>query len=201
MKNIAIIGAGGHTRSSINLLQKNYQKNIYDNSFSSKKEEYIHAIKIQGTIDDIRESSLVFLSIGDNKERAFYFKKFKKQILEENLFHETSFCENNIKLGIANQIFSNVYINSYVKIGDNNIINSSTILEHEVELGNHNHIAVNVNICGRVKIKNSCFIGAGSTIIDKISICDDVIIGAGSVVIKNITKRGTYVGNPIRKIK
>ena len=52
-----------------------------------------------------------------------------------------------------------------------------------------------------MKIGNRCFIGAGATVIDKISICDDVIIGANAAVINNIDSPGTYVGNPVRKIK
>jgi acetyltransferase-like isoleucine patch superfamily enzyme len=46
-----------------------------------------------------------------------------------------------------------------------------------------------------------CLIGAGAVILDKLSICNNVIIGAGSVVIRDINDAGTYVGNPIRRIK
>jgi len=204
MKNISIIGSGSHTRSSINLLKQNYKKynfNIFDDSFDHNIEEYIHGIKLVGNIEDISVESLVFLSIGDNKKRAFYFNMLNKQILRENLFHETSFFEKSIVIGISNQIFANVYINSYVKIGDNNIINTATVLEHEVVIGNHNHISVGVKLCGRVTIGDNCMIGASTTIIDKISICDNVVVGAGAIVIKNITESGTYVGIPVRKIK
>ena len=100
-----------------------------------------------------------------------------------------------------NQLFANVYINSYSTIGNNNIINTSAILEHEVTIGNHNHISVGAKLCGRAKIGNNCMIGAGAIVIDKISICDNVIIGAGAVVSKDITSSGTYVGVPARKIK
>ena len=44
-------------------------------------------------------------------------------------------------------------------------------------------------------------IGAGAIIIERLSICDNVIIGAGSLVRKDIDEPGTYVGNPLIKIK
>ena len=68
-------------------------------------------------------------------------------------------------------------------------------------MGSHNHVSIGAKICGRVTIGNMCLIGAGAVIIDKLSICDNVTIGAGAVVIRDIENAGTYVGNPLRKIK
>ena len=205
MKNIAIIGAGSHTRSSINLLKQDFKDasfSIFDDSYSHKVEEYIDDIKVVGAISEINnEIQNIFLSIGDNKKREEHFHIFNNKIIKENLIHNAAYKEKNITIGTANQIFANTYINSHVEIGDNNIINTSAILEHEAKIGNHNHISVGAKICGRATIGSRCFIGAGAIVIDKISICDDVIIGAGSVVINDITLSGTYVGNPARKIK
>lgn len=49
-------------------------------------------------------------------------------------------------------------------------------------------------------IGNNVSIGSNATILP-VSICDHVVIGAGAVVTKNITERGTYAGNPAKKIK
>lgn len=204
MKTISIIGAGSHSRSSINLIKDNfrgYNFNIYDDSFDIKKEEFIHEIKVIDTVENIDKNNSIFLSIGNNEIRACYFNKFNDKIIKENLSHKNTLIEKYINIGVSNQIFANVYINSYVSIGNNNIINTSAILEHEVIVGNNNHIAVGAKLCGRVIIGHNCIIGAGAIIIDKITICDNVVIGAGSVVTKNITERGTYVGVPARKIK
>jgi len=204
MKDIVIIGAGGHTRSSINLLKQSFKNasfEIYDDNFNSEIPEYINDIKIVGAISEIQKNDTIFLSIGDNKKRKEYFTFFSNEILKDNLVHRTSHQEDNIKIGISNQIYANVYINSYVVIGDNNIINTSVIIEHETKIGSHNHIAIGAKLSGRVTIGDNCFIGAGAIIIDKISICDNVTIGAGSVVIRNITESGTYIGSPARKIK
>lgn len=204
MKNIAILGAGGHTRSSINLIKQFYKNsilNIYDDSFDSKDDEYINKIKLKGNIFDIEKDETIFLSIGDNKKRKEYFNSFYNEIIKENLIHNTAYKEYNTNLGMSNQIYANVYINSCAAIGNNNIINTSSIIEHETKIGNHNHVAIGAKLSGRVSIGDNCFIGAGAIIIDKISICDNVTVGAGSIVIRNITEPGTYVGNPARKIK
>ena len=63
------------------------------------------------------------------------------------------------------------------------------------------YISIGASLMGRTIIGNNCFIGAGATIIDNIKITDNVIIGANSLVINDISYPGTYVGNPVRKIK
>ncbi len=204
MTKISIIGAGGHTRSSVNILKShfpNVKYEIFDDSFVADNYEHIAGIPVVGTIKDIDPDASVFLSIGDNLKRKELFKQFEKQLIKQSVFHKTATIEDNIVIGDANQLFANSYINSDTIIGDNNIINTSSIIEHEVRIGNHNHISVGTKICGRVTIGSNCMIGAGAIIIDKVSICDDVVIGAGTVVIKDIKEPGTYVGNPAKRIK
>ena len=204
MARVAIIGAGGHTRSSINLLLNHFDSDdirIYDNSFVKGKQEMINSIPLIGGVNDIELDQDVFLSIGDNNLRRKYFLKFKNQIIKDTIFHGDSLQEKDTEYGISNQIFAHSYINSKAVIGDNNIINTGAIIEHEAVVGNHNHISIGAKMCGRSTIGNMCLVGAGAVILDKLSICDNVIIGAGSVVIRDINDSGTYVGNPARRIK
>ena len=204
MTKIAIIGSGSHTRSSINLLLGNFDKEdirIYDDSYEEGRQEKINSILLTGKISDIHPSQQIFLSIGDNELREKYFIKYKNRLIVDTIFHRASLQERDVTFGIANQVYSNSYINSQVVIGDNNIINTGAIIEHEVKVGSHNHISVGAKVCGRSSIGNMCFICAGAIISDKLSICDNVVIGAGSVVICDINEPGTYVGNPLKKIK
>ena len=204
IKKVAIIGAGSHLSSSINLLMRYFSVTnlgIYDNSFKEGVQEAIHSIQLIGDINDIESNQDVFLSIGDNNLREKYFLKFKGQLIKKNLFHNNSLQEKDVILGHANQVFANTYINSKTIIGDNNIVNTGAIIEHDCLIGSHNHISVGTKVCGRTSIGDKCFIGAGSVILNKLSICDNVNIGAGAVVIRDINNPGTYVGNPAKKIK
>jgi len=204
IKKIAIVGSGSHSSSSINLLLKYFSitnMGIYDNSFGEGAQELIRSIELIGGIDDIKVNQDVFLSIGDNSLRKKCFLKFKDQVIKKNLFHNNSIQEKEVILGVANQIFAHTYINSKTIIGDNNIVNTGAIIEHDCLIGSHNHISVGAKVCGKTSIGNECFIGSGSVILNNLSICDNVIIGAGTVVIRDIVNPGTYVGNPVKKIK
>ena len=204
MNKIAVIGSGGHTISSINLLKRYFDEqniSIYDDSYNGSKTENIRKIPLVGSVNEINPDEYIFLSIGDVNLRKKYFLNFEERVFKKNVFHKSSRQEKEVNFGRSNQIFANSYINSKVSIGNNNIINSGAIIEHESKIGSHNHVAIGVQICGRVRIGNLCFIGAGSIVLNNISICDGVVVGAGSVVVKDICDPGVYVGNPAMKIK
>jgi UDP-N-acetylbacillosamine N-acetyltransferase len=201
--NIVIIGAGGHTRSTLNLIDNEVYNilGIYDNSFNPNINEKILGVPVLGSQEEIPVKTSVVLSIGDNRKRKELYEKFEKSLNNKNFIHKTAFMEDHSSIGRSNQIFANSYINSNSIIGNNNILNTGSIIEHESKLGNHNHISVGAVICGRVTIGDECVIGAGSVVIDNIKICNNVIVGANSLVIKDITQPGVYVGNPVTKIR
>lgn len=103
--------------------------------------------------------------------------------------------QNNVTIGERTRIQSHSFICSNVTIGTDCFIG-------------HGVMFINDKFTDRklskdflpTKLGNKVYIGSNSSILP-VSICDDVVIGAGSVVTKNITKSGTYVGNPARKIK
>lgn len=203
-KSVSIIGAGGHARSVIALLQSNdfVVERIYDNSFdSASMKEYILGVPVEGRLKTIAEKDCLVLAVGDNQKRAALYFQYKSQIYEQNIVHSTVLIEKEATLQNANLVFPRVFINACTVIGENNIINSGAIIEHESIIGSHNHLSVHATLCGRVQIGNSCFIGAGAVVKDKVRITDNVIVGAGGVVVRDITIPGTYVGNPVRKIK
>lgn len=201
--NVSILGAGGHTRSIINLINSDLYHilGIYDDNYNENSNENVLGIGFKGVISEITLKSKIILSIGDNHKRKLLFKRFDGGVLLDNLIHKTSLIEQHSNIGNSNQIFANSYINSLVSIGNNNIINTGCLIEHESHIGSHNHISIGSIICGRVYIGNECFLGAGSVIKDKIKICDNVVIGANSLVINDIINPGVYVGSPVIKIK
>jgi UDP-N-acetylbacillosamine N-acetyltransferase len=204
LKIINIIGMGGHTRSTINLLTNSYPDAkiyIYDDNFNLDNSESVFGYKLVGKILDLTPDKNIIISIGDNKKREELFYYFGEDIVSENLFHQKSFIEEKVTFGKSNQIFANTYINNYSKIGNNNIINSGAIIEHECNIGSHNHVSIGAIMCGRSSVGDNCYLGAGSILIDKVSVCDNVIIGAGCVVKSDILESGTYVGVPARRVK
>ena len=200
---IAVIGAGGHARSLINLLELTGYEivGVYDDNFQENQQELICGYELKGKLTDIQEDLKRVLAIGNNQIRAMKFEQFQQDLLQDNLIHPRASIASRVKMQNANQIFAQVVLNSEVEIGANNIFNTSASIEHESVIGSHTHIAVGAVLCGRVKVGDYCLVGANAVINPNITICDRVTIGSGSVVIENISEPGTYAGNPVRKIK
>ena len=99
-KNIIIIGAGGHTRSLINLIDEKLFniEAIYDDSYNPKLNDQVSNIKIMGYIEDIPLESKIILSVGDNFKRKKLYEKYFNLILTDNLKHKKSFIEQNVTL-------------------------------------------------------------------------------------------------------
>ena len=199
---VFLIGAGGHTRSLIKLLEGCEKKisGIYDQSFRHDDPQTVGEYPLVGDLDEISKHDLLVLAVGDNIKRGVLFRSHQSNVLKETLRHQCAHIESDVRLGVSNQIFGNTFLNAEVGLGDNNIINTGAIIEHECSVGSHNHISVGAILCGRVTLGDFCMVGAGTVIIDKVKICSHVIIGANSTVIHDITDPGTYVGSPARRV-
>ncbi len=204
---IYIIGAGGHARPIMEVLNekyKNIDKEIYDINFKKNKKEKILGAKVVGSFEKFlkEKKNDTFLAIGDNNLRSKIYNILKKKkIKTPNLISKDATVSKYLKIGIGNFINKKVLIGAETVIGNNNIINSGSLIEHQVKLGSDSHVGPKAIIGGHVKIGNNVLIGLGAKILNNIKICNNCIIGAGSVVIKSINKPGTYVGIPVKKIK
>ena len=206
MKDLIILGSGGHARSVVSVANSMKKWNIsaiVDLNFNGEN-EYINDVPVTSfnqTIDNINPSRTdVFIAIGNNTERFNVFKKIKKyKFSYPNLIHPLAFLDSTSQIGNGNYIgqFSN--LGACSKIGDFNIINTYSNIEHEVSIGNFNQLSPGAIICGRSTLKSKTFLGANSVIIDKLKIAEETIIGAGAVVIKDIEfPNNTYIGIPAK---
>jgi serine acetyltransferase len=59
----------------------------------------------------------------------------------------------------------------------------------------------NAVVGGNVTLGDNVYLGSCSNVREKINITSDVLIGMNAAVVKDITKNGTYVGVPAKKIK
>jgi UDP-N-acetylbacillosamine N-acetyltransferase len=200
-KKVHVVGAGGHSRSVICLLENNHfiVEGVYDPSYKKGSEELILGHPLAGAEPD--GSLKMILALGDNAKRMRVFEARKAGIFQPLITHPSAVIERSSSFGKGDLVFAGAVVSAAAQVGDDCILNTRCVIEHECMIGDHSHISVGAILCGRVKIGTGCFIGAGAVVIDTISICDWVTVGANAVVINDITEPGVYIGNPARKIK
>ena len=208
-KDIVLVGAGGHCRSVIDVIEHENKFNIIgvldpNHKFLTQVLNY----PILGGDDEIEKLSKTIscfcITVGQAKSasiRINLFELIKKHggnlpLIQSPLSHVSKHAI--IQEGTI--VMHNALVNTNAKIGYNCIINTGSLIEHDVIVGNHCHISTKVVLNGRVNVGNESFIGSNTVVADSISIADKTVIGAGSVVIRTNFSPGIYAGNPAQKI-
>lgn len=209
-KNIVLIGGGGHCKSCIEVLES---KNLYNIigilDLPSEMGKKVFNYEVIGNDDDYQkfhnQGCAFVITAGQIKSadlRKRIFENLKTVNAEiETVIASTALVSKYATIAEGSIIMHNSFINSGAIIGENCIINTASIIEHDASIGKHTHISTSATVNGNCIIGDETFIGSGTIISNNVKIGDKVLIGAGSLVLNNITEAGTYVGNPIRKLK
>ncbi|CAH2211893.1 acetyltransferase [Tepidibacter aestuarii] len=210
MKDIILIGGGGHCKSIIDSLKDSCEFNIV--GILDLKENiggFINNIKIIGTDNDLvkfhkKGINYAFIgvgSIGNPKLRIELYENAKKIGYKfPFIIDKSAIISKNTVIKEGSFIGKGVIINSDVHIGKNCIINTGCIIDHECIIKDFVHIAPGSVLSGGVEIGTNTHIGTNSTIIQYRKIGSNTIIGAGSVVVKDIKNNVKAYGNPCKEV-
>lgn len=212
MKQLLLVGGGGHCKSVIDALLT--RDNEFDKigivDIEEKVGTFISGVEVIGVDSDLEDlysqgykyAFVTLGSVGIPDKRTKIFEKLKKIGFEfPNIIDKSSTIGKDVCLSEGIFIGKNVIINTESKIGSYVIINTGAIIEHECKIGDFVHIAPGSVICGNVSIGDRTHIGANATLIQGIKVGANVVVGAGSTIIKNVEESTTIVGNPGRVIK
>lgn len=105
------------------------------------------------------------------------------------------------KIGKGVVICPNCIISTNCIIADYVTVNCGCIVGHDCSIAEYSSLMPHVDLGGHVKIGKGNFLGTKTTVIPGRVLNDRLTIGAGSVVVRNLTKEGTYFGNPCSLLK
>lgn len=194
-EDIILIGAGGHARSCIDVIEATGSYHIVGligQSHEIGKKVYGYPvlgadevlIQLKNKVQNIA------LGIGQIKtcslrERYFSLATELGYSLPAIISPSARVSKHaNIEPGTI--IFHGATINASAKLGVCNIINSHALIEHDANIGDFCHISTGAIINGSAVIGNRSFIGSGSVIVNDTTISDDTFLRAGSIVKKNV---------------
>lgn len=205
MKNLAILGAGGHGKVAAAIAEElGWTVHFFDIAYPEIKKCGLWDIKGDENylIKNSSKYKTIFIAIGNNEIRE------KKQCQFKSLgFKITSLISPDATVSKFSQIGDGVLVvaNSCINvdsiIGDGVIINTGATIDHDNIIGDFTHISPGVNLAGGVSVGKRSWIGIGSTVIHKINISDNVIVGAGAVLINDVPESLTVAGCPARVIR
>jgi len=190
MKKILLIGAGGHCKSCIDVLE---QHGVYQIAGVIDKDrvnrETILGYPIIGTDQDLpdlrNEYEYALVTVGQIKTSVLKIKLFNRLV---ELGYKTpaivsplAYVSGHAKIGKGTIVMHHALINACASVGENCIINSKALVEHDARIGDHCHISTAAIINGGTEIKPSSFFGSNAVSKERVITSNEAFIKAGSL--------------------
>ena len=206
MKDLYIIGASGHGREVLWLLERlgTFEvKGFVDDDISLHGSE-ICGMPVLGPIsflEDVGQSAVAW-GLGFPHLKALIYDRLSHLPLRwPTLVDPSVQMSSFVELGRGVTVCAGSILTTQVEIGDFALVNVSCTLSHDVTVGQMTMLSPGTHLTGNVSVGARANLGAGVDVIPGVRIDDDAIIGAGAVVIDDIPAGATAVGNPARVIK
>ena len=197
MKNVIIIGAGGHGIEIDEYIAYS-KKKCKDNLFNvigflddnpANYQNYKFSAPLLGGVRDhkVRKDCSYIMGIANLKYRRFFIEKFSIEGADFITFiHCDAYVSESAQIGKGVVIAPYANVGPNVKIGDFTFLNSRCSMGHDSVVGKYNFISPNVCFSGFTIIGDENMFGINSATIPGIKIGDRNKIAAGIVLDKNV---------------
>lgn len=202
---IVVIGASGHAKVCIELLQAMGHRVAYCVEATDGPATCVGIPVLKGDthLAELRKQgySQVFVAVGANRVRQRLANT--AQSLGYSLVNAVSplsIISPSAKLGKGVAVMAGVIVNAETIIGDLAIINTGACVDHDCHIGKAAHIAPQCGLAGNVTVGAGSFLGIGCKVTPEVTIGENVTIGAGGVVVSDIASETLAVGVPAKPI-
>jgi len=207
-QSVIVIGAGGHARVVIDILEAADRYRIIGVVDKQLAEGQLFCnYPVLGNdeiLPKLYQDGICNVAIGvgaftDNNARKKIFEQVKAQrFCIVNAVHPSATIMKNVTIDEGIVVFPGAIINSYAQIGSNVIVATGSTVDHETVVENHVLISAGVNIGANVKIQAESLIAIGATVISGIIVGKSALVCAGAVVVRNVPAGAKVMGVPAR---
>lgn len=187
-KNLYLIGAGGHCKSCIDVIESTAQyeiRGLFDNSLPLETD--IMGYKVIGSDEKIKEfiSSKNYFLITVGQIKTAEIRK-KIQLLVESLggqfatvISPRAYVSRSAKIELGTIVMHDALVNSAAVVGKHCILNTKSLVEHDVVVEDFCHISTGAVLNGMCVIGSESFIGSNSVLQEKVTINKGSLLMAG----------------------
>ena len=193
MKEIILIGGGGHYKSVIDVIEQEGKfkiAGIVDNPelLGAKVLGY----PVIGNDSDLanlaKKHRYALVTVGQIKSPALRIKLFdlaiKSGFVIPFVISPHAYVSKHAVVSRGVVVMHDALVNANAKIGENCIINSKALIEHDAIIENHCHISTGSIINGGTIIRSNTFFGSNSMAKEKVVVEKQSVIGGGRIVLK-----------------
>jgi len=200
---ILLIGAGGHARSCIDVIENAGLEIAGLIGQPHEVGSSVFRYTVLGVDHDlptlVRESPSALITVGQIETPVVRIRLYER--LREIGFNmptvisPLAYVSPHAQIGEGTIIMHGAVVNAGAIVGSNCIINSQALVEHDACVGDHCHISTRGVLNGGVCVGRGTFVGSGAVVRHEVTIGDYCVIGMGSVVRKSHPDHARVVGN------
>lgn len=201
MKDIVLIGAGGHAASCIDVIESEGRFRIAG-LVGMKSELYqrLCGYEVIATDDALRELAKEYrcalITVGQIKScesrLRLYHQACEAGFEMPVIVSPYARVSSHASVGSGSIIMYGAMVNANAKVGSNCIINSRALIEHDAEVGDHCHISTGAILNGNVRVGETSFIGSGTVTKHGIFIGAACLVGMASVIHHDLPDGTSY---------
>ena len=208
MKNLILIGGGGHCKSVIDVAESAGYTILGILDRSIPVGETVLGYKVLGNDDLIvpyLDKAEFIVTVGQIKSPAIRIR-LNKMVKDAGgklatVIASTAHVSKYASIGEGTVVMHQAVVNAGAQIGMGCIVNTFANIEHDVKLGDFCHISTGAMVNGEAEIGEGTFLGSQSVVKQCVKVCNMTVVASGSVVHKDITEAGVYACNPIKRVK
>ena len=193
-ESILLIGAGGHSRSCIDVIEQDGRYKVAGLvGLPDEVGSTVLGYPVLGTDSDLHDLLPRFRSamvtLGQIKSPEVRMKLHS--LLEASgcrmpvIVSPRAYVSEHAQVGAGSIVMHGAVINAGASIGRNCIINSQVLVEHDTVVGDHCHVATAAVINGGVSIGSGSFIGSNACVRQGIRLAERCVVGMGQLVLSD----------------
>lgn len=187
-KKVYLIGAGGHCRSVVDLIEDSTEYQIaglFDTCENVGKKIFDYTIvgDDQSLEKYAHRENYFLITIGqiqtaEHRQRIFESgEKLGLQWL--TLVSDGAYVSRRATLGVGTVVHRGAIVNAGAQVGKNCILNTKSLIEHDVVVGDHCHVATGAILNGGVQLGSFSFIGSHATLKQGLVLPEKTFVQAG----------------------
>ena len=211
IKNIILIGASGHAKVIIDIVEKqNVFKIIGLIDTFKETGTRVDDYTILGTEDELPKLIIEYkifggiIAIGDNFLRMKIAQKITTIIPDFQFvtaIHPKAIISKKVLICDGSVIMAGVVVNNNSYIGKHTILNTNSSVDHDCIIREFSSIAPGAILGGNVEINICSAISLGANVIENMNIGKHSIVGAGALVVNSIGDNKIAYGIPAKNIR
>ncbi len=203
MNEIIVVGAGGHARSCIEVLES---EGIYKIAglvgLESEVGSEVCGYRVIASdndlpklLNDFEYAINGFGQIANSITRTKKFEELKRiGFKTPSIVASSAVVASSATIGEGTILMHGSVVNSCATIGSNCIINSLALIEHDCSVSSNTHISTGALINGGVSVGSNSFIGSGAMLKQGIVVGNNCVVGMGVKLLKNLPDSHVYLG-------